>query len=631
MRNLYKVLTVTLTFMIFFSYFKLVNTYADTFNDVKKEDYFYSSIDKISSLGIIVGDLKGNFNPNLYMSKFEVLRFFSKIIGYRDQDNYSENNNIKDNKYKKIIEDYSKKYDKWDNSYNNDMEFLLEHGILKEEDLNEFIILDKEGSEQVRALSREDLSLFLFRIINKNNEIEHITEYNFKDEHLLKENKKNSVYYMNKLGIITEDVDGNFYPKKALTKAELCVILDKFLEHTKIEIKKEKRLDRYSNHFHSRFVTIEKIFYDINTIQIKTGDETIIYQMKPDSTIKIDGILGQLIDIKEGSSAEIIIENSFVSQINVYTMIEIKDNTKNEGRKIYGTIRTINEESISVSYRFIDELNLISREIIEIIPFSKDYKVTNGGVSTSRKDIDTGNLATIILYNNMASEIILEEKNAIVMGSILGKGENVITIQTVDNKIFDIKVTENTNIIKNGKNSNSKYLRIGDRVTINTNKNIAIKIDVKSNKLKKDGIVSSIKIEENYSTITLQDLKDSNIKDTYYVDTNIVDIHSIYNLDKVSLFLDSKEVYAINVLERNYNKNFSGEVIDFNSQYLTVFMQDITGKSTTKVYIDESTTFFDYEKLEEISLGNMKKGCKVYVAYDHPTSKIASNVSLVLK
>lgn len=621
MNNLKKILSIFI--MTTFLLLNYVNVYANIFNDVDQSSIAYPSIEKISKLGIIVGDLQGNFNPDNYVSKFDAIKILSKLI------KNNNNININESKYNNIVLEYDKKYSRWDSSANTSLVIMLENGILNEDELNNFIVIDKNNKEQIRALSNEELSLFLVRIDNKEDIVNSMSfKKIFKDENDISPDKIKACYYMDSINIVPSK-DDTFLPKNAVTRANLAIILDKFLEYTNIDLNIQTNNFEYLdyNNIQTRFVTIEKIFDKNFSIQVKIGNETKIYPVEENAFIYIDGISSDLANVKPNSNAEITIKDNIINKIDIKSNLKINNIEGNNSEKIYGIIKNISDDSIGISYKEVDDNGFYSKEKIDIIPLSSDYKITKNGIIVS--DLKENNLATVILENKKAKQIILEDDNTIFIGKIIEKSKDKITIKTTDDKIFEIGFLENAKIIRNDKECSIKDLKIGDTVNVNIKNDKISKIDSNGSKTKIQGIVKSIKINNTSSIIEIEDNK--NNSHTYYANNFTTDIYSIRILDSVSLYLDSSEIYAIDILSRKYNKNFSGEIIDINDDFITIFTQDVTGKYTTSVFINKDTIFFDYEKLEPISTKDLKKGYKVYVVLNDNINNIASNINIVSK
>ncbi len=616
MKNLKKILAM----LCFASFLTLnpSNIYADIFNDVDINTVGYESIKKMSSLGLMVGDLQGNFKPNSYVSKFDAMKVLAKLVPNQDI-------NISESKYNSIVLEYDKKYTRWDSSSNQSMVILLENSVLKEEDLKDFVILDKDNKEQIRALSKEEICLYLTRIEQKEDEVNSLTfNEKFNDENNINKDKVNSCYYMNSLGIVTAN-DNNFYPKNAIAKGDFAVIIDKFLQYTNISIQSNtlKTLN-IENNIQTRIVTISNVFIDNHSIQTKIGNESKIYNLSKDAKVYIDEISSPLSSLKPDINAEITIQDGLVTKIDAKTNLKIQDIQNDKDIKRYGIIKNISDNSIGLSYKELDEDSFTLKEKIDIIPLSENYKITKNGITTNT--IEENSIATVVLDNKMATQIILEDDNAIFIGNIIDKTNEKITIKTTDSKILELAFMENANVTRNDIKASIKDLKIGDTVNITTKKDKILSLKAKGTISKKQGTVKSINISEKSSIIEIEDNNKS--INSYYINNLTTDVYSIKVLDTVDLYLDSYEVYAVDILERKHNKSFSGEVLEINKDYITVSNNNL---AQNKVFIDKDTIFFDYESLKNVSYDSLKKGDNVYVVFKDNTENIASNINIVFK
>ena len=616
MKNLKKILAM----LCFASFLTLnpSNIYADIFNDVDINTVGYESIKKMSSLGLMVGDLQGNFKPNSYVSKFDAMKVLAKLAPNQDI-------NISESKYNSIVLEYDKKYTRWDSSSNQSMVLLLENSVLKEEDLKDFVILDKDNKEQIRALSKEEICLYLTRIEQKEDQVNSLTfNEKFNDENNISKDKLNSCYYMNSLGIVTAN-DNNFYPKNAVAKGDFAVIIDKFLQYTNINIQSNtlKPLN-IENNIQTRIVTISNVFIDNHSIQTKIGNESKVYNLSKDAKVYIDEISSPLSSLKPDINAEITIQDGLVTKIDAKTNLKIQDIQNDKDIKRYGIIKNISDNSIGLSYKELDEDSFNLKEKIDVIPLSANCKITKNGITTNT--IEENSIATVVLDNKMATQIILEDDNAIFIGNIIDKTNEKITIKTTDSKILELAFMENANVTRNDIKASIKDLKIGDTVNITTKKDKILSLKAKGTISKKQGTVKSINISEKSSIIEIEDNNKS--INSYYINNLTTDVYSIKVLDTVDLYLDSYEVYAVDILERKYNKSFSGEVLETNKDYITVSNNNL---AQNKVFIDKDTIFFDYESLKNVSYDSLKKGDNVYVVFKDNTENIASNINIVSK
>lgn len=531
------------------------NIYANTFNDVKEDNWAYDYIENIAKLGLLVGDLSGNFNPNLFISKFDAVKILAKLEGYNpNTNNETEKQYYKtlNNKYRPNIAIYENKFSKWDTSCSYELSYLLENNILKPNELEQFIVLN-DNKEQIRALSKEELALYLVRIIGLEEEVNKMYfEPKFLDHNNISKDKVNSVYYLDSLNIIKSNE--NFNPKNAVTKAELAFILTNFLDYTNIKVENNNYKPSNANeNIYTKFITIEKTYPLDKIIQTKTGYNTNVYKLEENATITLDNKNITLDRIPEGISAEVTISNSLVSNININSNIKNNQTKTNIDNKniITGTIKDITKDNITISYISLDNDGFLENEKIEIIPFSSDYKINRKDTFSNNNEISIGDIANITLYNNMVSEIYLENKNTIFIGQLINISDdkNYLTIKTSDDKVLNLELDKTYKFIKNNEPQyDLNSLTFGDKLTLTINNNKIVEINANSKLTEKQGIINSIKIYPNYASLTLQD--ENNIKTTYYINTNEINIYSSRIFDKVNLTLESRQIKNIKLIER---------------------------------------------------------------------------------
>lgn len=557
--NFFKKVLTVLTIIITLILSTLVNTYAVTFNDVSKEHWAYNYIQNMSDLGILVGDLSGNFNPDANISKFDALKIIATLAGYE----YNPKSDIHKNyyktlneKYKDVISFYENKYSKWNFSVSYEIAYLLEKDILKLNELDQFIVL-QNGKEQLRALTNEEIALYLVRIMGLEEEVNKMEfNYTLEDSINISPDKINSVYYLKSLNIFNLSSE-KFYPKNAITKAKLSELITNFLNYTGIKINLNNNEGQFSgNNIYTKFVLIEKIYFLENIIQIKTEYGTKFYKLKDNLNVVIDGEKALLNDISEKTYAEVTFNDSLISDITINTNIKNYPNYEVDLKEILqcktinGIIKNINKDSIAISYKPTNTDGFLDKERIEIIPLAKNCKVIKGVNFLSIENLSLGQLVTINLYNNTATEIYLEEPNSIYIGEFIERDNSnkYIIIKTPDNKVLKLELDEDK--IENI-DSLLKSLSIGDILTITTTNSKVSKISVASEKIKKQGIIKSIKIYDGYAIINIQNEDFIDDFNNYYVDTNKIDIYSIRVLDTVFLEINSKEIYSLDLIKRD--------------------------------------------------------------------------------
>jgi hypothetical protein len=76
------------------------------------------------------------------------------------------------------------------------------------------------------GVTREDMAVMIYRVLNDEN-VE-ATE-TFGDDNIISDYAKEAVYYLKNKGIITGTGEGNYEPKKVMTRAEAAVVINNVL------------------------------------------------------------------------------------------------------------------------------------------------------------------------------------------------------------------------------------------------------------------------------------------------------------------------------------------------------------------------------------------------------------------
>lgn len=537
--------------VLFLILFNFINVFAKTFNDVPKNYWAYNYIENMTNLGIMFGDLSGNFNPDSFISKFDAIKIFARLNGYNQSTSIIDEKEYYNNllkKYTPLINSYKNKFSKWDSSVSFELAYLLETQIIKQDELDDFIIL-KEDKENIRALSLEEMAMYLVRIMGMEKEVfemeflENIPKLNEDKSNLKDILKIKSVYFLKSLNIIEKNEPINF--KKAISKAEISSIITKFLNYTKIDLNENiYKLDNQNKNIYTKFVIIENVYPNTNTIQVKLGYNTKIYKIEQNTKIIIDENISEIQKIQPKSYAEVTFNNNLISEIKINSKFISKSNNYEMVETIYGVVKKINKDSLTISFILLDE-EFNCQLKTETIPFAREFKIIKDNAYYDEILIDE--IVSLNILNNMIYQVCIEDKNSIFIGNIIKKIKNdnninQIIIKTIDNKLISIDITENTKINQNNFNIPFEKLNIGDKITVSTEFNKALNIEATSQFKNINGIIKSIKIYEDFSTISLLEKNKIN---TYYLNNEIFDIYLLKILDSINLKVYSREIKSI--------------------------------------------------------------------------------------
>lgn len=642
---------------------------SDSFKDVPETHWAYKSVNNIVSQGLMVGDLSGNFNPDRYIDKFELSKILAKVTGYKytnvsDADKLYYNKIYENNK--SFIELYSKTFTKWNSTADKEISFLLEKGILKSDDLNQFVIKNTNGVEQLRALSREELAVFMVRIMGKSSEASSYSvgaSDKFKDDSALNQTKKQSVYYLRSIGIISGTTDGKFNPKGAVTRADFCVFMDRVLTKMGKTIAPQETLTAAEssniniNNISTFSGTIDKYFESLNVVQINIEGGQKLFKVTSAAAIKVDGYLSSLRDLKEGMNVSVVTNNMEIIQLDaVSASSQSAESAQNAGyvsnnstisvnttlnetdlTTIYGTIINVSGSNIGLSYKMVNNNtfdSFVSQNNNYVL--ADNCKITRGNNIILSSDIAANDIVYAKVLGNKIYSLELVERNKTFSATLLDKIYDAsksypsLVVETKDGKTYEIVVNANTKIKRNNEDETSWLdLKIGDLLNLETDYNKAVSISATGETSQLDGYISQINIGANSSSISI--CEDSDLKNpkVYKISNESVDIYSLKIGDKVRLNLNSLEVETINLKKAAEKIAFTGSVVSKKGSYILVEGVEADSLVRKKITYDDKTKFISSITGKTIKDKNIEEDCKIYVVFDGSNSNKAKTVTLL--
>lgn len=664
-----KLLAVTMAFSMSFS--AIVK--ADTFKDVPSTHWAYEAVDNISSKGIIVGDLSGNFNPDSYIDKFTTSKILAKVAGYKSSgasnSEISYYNQIYENN-KQFIEQYSKNFKKWNSTADKEIAYLLEKKIYKTEDLNQFVIKNSKGTEQLRALSREEAAVFLVRILGKENEASTLKRtYTFSDDSSITLGRKDEVYYLHSIGIISGDSHNKFVPKGAVTKATMAVLLDKTISKmneisggTDISTPTVPPIQTTPNANINNVETIvgtfDKIFPTLNVIQI----DLKLYKISPSASIKINNQTDITSNLKQGMQVTAVLNNSEVIQLtatgtgtvtpppvtpsdnnnslnnNTNTDINTNINT-NELTDIEGIIKEVNTgaNTISIEYKMVSPLGGIVVKTGNY-KLADSCKITRGGQTAGLNAVVVNDIANIKISGNTVYSIQLEQKDknfsAVLVEKKFDENENkpLLIVKTDDNKQYEMTLSDNA-IIKRESDKVTEWtnLRIGDRLQIKSEYNKINEIVATGTRATVEGQVTSINILKDYAEISIK--QNGGKIETYRLTDYISEVYNVRIGDTLRLKLVSQEIDDIAIKKSNKEETITGYIETVRSKYIVLEKTSTSSSksSNIKIYYDDDTVFLNSINGKKIDSDDLDEGMKIYVILKDSDSNEAKTITLLSK
>ncbi len=289
------------------------------YTDVPSTHWAYASVESIHAKGYLRDFTSSTFNPDGYIDKFTISKILANVAGFSDGD-YSAQN--------AIISKYSAKFSKWNTESNNQIAFLLSKNILTESDLDTFMLFSDDASEKFRAISREEIAVFLVRLMGKTSEADALKNANyFKDDSSITEDRKGAINYLKSINVMSGGSDGLCHPKNAVTRAEFCVLLNNVTEVLSPTVNNASGNNQNNtaqtdnstqvNNVSSVDGVVTDVYKNLNLVQIKKGDEITTYRLSANVKITLEKEAGSIESIQSGLYASAVINNSEIIELSL--------------------------------------------------------------------------------------------------------------------------------------------------------------------------------------------------------------------------------------------------------------------------------------------------------------------------
>lgn len=619
---------------------------AVSYTDVPTTHWAYSSVSSLAKQGIMVGDSMGNYNPDQAVDKFYMSKVLAKLAGYKYISATATEMQIFNQAYeanKTILQQYNNAFSKWDSTADKEISYLMKKGILTMNDLNQYAIRLSDGTEKLRALTREEYCVFLVRLMGKTKEAEgKIPSDLFTDDTAITLSCRPYVYYLRDLGVISGDASNQFTPRGAVTKATMAVMTDKANEKWKTFQQQNQTGDQIVNpvippvnpandsnvtSINSISGTVYKIYDSLNAVQITVSGTVNTYKLSEKANLYIDGAIAPLSSLKEGMTVNGVVSNSEMVELRAQSL---STTTGNSGTNVPNTnpvTPPITNPSVSnpASLTRVEgtvislERNALS-EIIQIrVPsisakgmvtytdekyaVDANCKITRNGQTTNMADIQINEVIYAGVSGATVHTIELEQREVVISeGSLIKKyydsstNQIVLTITDDNGKENDYVVTKDSIISRKGLGG-CKWsdLRIGDKIEMTAEYSSIIALYARGELSTESGWVSEIMISNDGSSIKVRDTSsEGSTYRIYSVADGQIDLYHITLDSKVKLKLDSNEVIDITVLSEGNSKSSArtGFILTAKRKYIEI--TDKIGDSEYEtIYLDSDTRIVD--------------------------------------
>ncbi len=638
------------------------SVFALSFNDVPTNYWGYSAIDSISNKGLMVGDLNGNFRPNAYIDRFETSIVLARLLGYKSTGATAEEEAYYTQCYNNqigLINQYDDKFNKWGSYANREIAFLLEKGVLLPSDLNHFVYETNTGGESINVLTKEDIAVFIVRALDAVEASNNLAVYEkFADDADISSDKKNSVYYLRSIGIINGDNNNRYNPKNAITRAEMATLMDKTYSYMYGGTGTTDNGNTGDNGNVTNITTVTgtiETYYDtLDTIQVKTSSgASNIYVLDEDATITINGYEKTKADLQEGMYCVFVVEGGkTITDVRATSSDTNNGGNTNTGSgnnntgsgntgttdvttELSGTVEAVDAfgRTISISVKTLSPKGEITETTYKY-NVVEDTPITKNGETIYLGQIEEGDIVTCDLTGNSVTNLVVEDKYVTFSGTVVDKGYDDTTKRgyyVIENDDTEVEskyfVDEDSDIERDGDDVSWNTIKVGDNVTLTASFGVIEEIAASGEKSKDTCYVRGINITEDGGYIIVSDDLDSTETTKYWIGPDVDNMYNIRIGSEVKLYLDSNEVYDIDILSDPTYKPVTGEVEDVYRDRITVTTSDNVVKT---IYYDEDTTvFIDSTNGSYTNIDQVRSGDTIYAVYADDESKIASTITII--
>lgn len=637
-----------------------VSTVAATLSDVGTSHWAYEYVKDLEERGVITLNSKGEFFPNQRLDHFELSDILAKAAGYVDVEVATDVDPALKERIIKYYDDqkatlatYAAKYKNWNKLYDRQVAYLLGEGYIKSSELNQFFTKDSNGKEVVAPVSKQQLAVFIVRVLGKE-EIakKDYTTTGFTDEKLISEANRPHMAYLKKLKIITADEKGASGANTPVTKAMCAKMLSLALEE------KEKE-NNNSESQTSETITVKQVLKKDTAgneyyIRAEKNGSTSFYTLK--STIKVTDPKGNTVAVADlvGKEAKVTytVENGtpYIATIQLVKEITNSGNANNDNTNngstndqsttqstIVGTVAEVNNNGV---------LRLkLSDGTMKAYILDTTCTVTLDGVKTDVDALEVGDTVTVTTKGSTIYKIVAKSgvtASTVANGEVLGKKRTVagyaFTVKQGSAEVV-VEVPLNATVKRNNKSADIEQIRLGDQVQFTRTNGKVTAVTVTGNKTIVEGTIQGIYIAKdqqimvkvNGKVVTYTLAEDVEIYDNN--EKEYLTVRGLHLGQTVELILEGKEVINVDVLKVTNSTNYMGKILSIgkDNDYIDVLIDydPITGENNVVKRIKIASDVNILEGSNSINAKDLEEGMQIVISYKYFDDNKAEKILII--
>ena len=585
-------------------------TFAAGFPDVQSSnwDWARSTIEKLTELKILKGYEDGTFRPDRSVTNEEAFTLFARSIGVEQT--------INEGAVAAARAQNAQTEAKYNTFAVKELSFMLYRKILVAGELDKYLSPERKELPMLR----HEAAILITKVMGGEQEVMDKISYvmDYTDLTQIPSGSKGYVEYVTNYGIMQGMDDGSFSPMTTVTRAQICMMLDRTMNVMDLQYAEG---------------TVLAVDNDSKQISYSNSAGTFIKPVLPNATFNIDSKSSLLMNIKPGMNVVITLSKQGVWAADATTSTTTAPPT-------LPPPPTVPDSEVSGVYNgtFNDSRGTFIKVYDKSIGTSstKQYlvnantKYTYNGLASTIANLNVSDAIDVKLAGDVALEVSARPRMANISDATLVA---VVLEPRVAIKISHSSASYNGILLpvsdlvyvgRNGAASKLSELIPGDKLDIKLDYNEVTEISAKSTRSTAEGTVTALNIGQGIdSTITVEV---NGTPQNYIIlrDTTVTldgEAATIYDLKMgyyVSVSIDSGAVKSIAVKSVSGTLTISGTVETVNASFgfIVVNVVDpVTGAASQKhVFVKVTTTIMSNYNGLKLQLKDIKPGHEVLVS-----------------
>ncbi len=580
-----------------------------TFSDVENDptvEWAKPYINEMAELGYIKGYEDGTFKPNNTISKTEALILLSRMIGVNDE-SFADSVEFAVDEYKGTLSKFSTNYAK-------EVSFLLYTGVLKADELDDYL----SSSNKNTALKRYEAAVLLTKLLGAQEDVESnaFVSSSYADTVEIPVSARAYVEYVKEAGIM-QGMGNNdkgqpmFSPNTSVTRSQmakmLCSLVDILDVSTQTGV----------------IVSVDE-FDEKITITIDGND--IVNNIEASTKFKLNGKDVKLTALSRGMHVKITHLAGRVSLIE--NNVSVKDSV------IYGLVSST-KDSTAKSVTIADANN---KKNIETYVLTENAKIRVNGAIDLFSKVKANDYVALTIVDGLVESLEVVDKTTTASGTLDSiDASGTYTILNIEDTNGNIKAYEvsadGVDVSRNSLDSSLGQLMHGDTIMVRMTYGKVTKVSASSKNQSFSGNIKTITHTTSGSTLSIErnnEIIDYKVNKSVKVIIDSTETGTVYDLrpgTDVNITLQSSEIISIEAAGSVSKSQLNGTVKSINATYGLMIVEE--GGTEYNVFVNTNTKIIDSTTGKNIVFKNIEKGKTVSVTGSNASGVLEASVIVI--